>query len=504
MPTAPALAGDLPDDAARPPGIAGGGMGSGALASALTSDRLLLFALSIGVMTIVASAPQLLGDGDTLWHLATGQWILSHGAVPHVDPFSYTAAGRAWTAQEWLSEVAMAETWRTLGWAGLQLLFGVAMAATAWILGSELQRKLPTLSWVAALAMALACTAQSWLARPHLLVLPILALWMVQLLRAREAGRTPPLWLLALVMLWANLHASFLIGIALIAPVAAEAVLDAGENRWRAARGWGLFLLGAVAASLITPQNVEGLIYPIRVSSMRTLQDIVEWKSADFTKLSPFEVSLLTAIFVLVYRRVRLPLIRLLALIGLLHLGLHEVRHQLVLAVVGVLLIAAPLGESLKESGPSLGLPALRPRARGVAFALLILAGAGLLAARIWIPSRLAEGPNHPIAAFAHVPAPLHGQPVLNEYGMGGYLILNGVRPFIDGRADMYGDDFFDAYVQATRPDRGKLIALLAKHRVRWTILDPRNGAVQVLDGLPDWKRIYADKQAVVHVRTGA
>ncbi|HEY5409428.1 MAG TPA: hypothetical protein VIJ94_01760 [Caulobacteraceae bacterium] len=470
----------------------------------LMADPLLLLCVALGVFGIVCFSHQLFNDGDTFWHLATGDWILRHGAVPRTDPFSYTVSGRAWTAQEWLTEILMAETWRGFGWAGLSALFGAAVAALAWILGSELKRKLPMLSCIAALALALGCTDQSWLARPHLLALPILAFWTVQLLRAREAGRAPPLWLLPVIILWANLHASFLIGIGLLGPFAVEAVLEGGDRRWRAARDWALFILAALACALITPQGVEGLIYPIRVSSMRTLQDINEWRSADFGRLGPLELTLLTALFVLVHRRVRIPLIRLLMLIGLVHLALHETRHQMVLAVVGVLLLAAPLGEALAGTGAAPFRPlVLAPRARAILLALLLVIGGGLLGARLWIPTRITDGPTHPVAALARVPAALRAQPVLNEYGMGGYLIFNHVRPFIDGRADMYGDDFFDAYVQAIKPDRPKLLAMLAKYRVRWTILDPQDGAVQMLDSMPGWKRLYADKSAVVQVKVG-
>ena len=75
-------------------------------------------------------------------------------------------------------------------------------------------------------------------------------------------------------------------------------------------------------------------------------------------------------------------------------------------------------------------------------------------------------------------------------------------RTFIDGRNDMYGDAFFSAYLQAVRPDRARLMALLDKYKVRWTILDAGYPAVQILDLTPGWKRLYADKYAVVHVRT--
>ena len=32
--------------------------------------------------------------------------------------------------------------------------------------------------------------------------------------------------------------------------------------------------------------------------------------------------------------------------------------------------------------------------------------------------------------------------PVLNNYDFGGYLIFFGVKVFVDGRTDMYGDAF--------------------------------------------------------------
>ncbi len=102
------------------------------------------------------------------------------------------------------------------------------------------------------------------------------------------------------------------------------------------------------------------------------------------------------------------------------------------------------------------------------------------------------------------MPETLRRQPVLNEYGMGGYLLFNGVPVFIDGRADMYGDDYFGAYVDALKPDQAKLKALLARYKVRWTILRTGNPTLPAMDAMPGWKRLYADKWAVVHVKTGA
>src|SRR4029078_7898935 len=68
---------------------------------------------------VIAVAPQLLGDPDTYSHLALGRWILDHGAVPTVDPFSANFRGTHWLAFEWLSEVVFALAYVAGGWVGM-------------------------------------------------------------------------------------------------------------------------------------------------------------------------------------------------------------------------------------------------------------------------------------------------------------------------------------------------------------------------------------------------
>ena len=53
----------------------------------------------------LGGASSLLADGDTGWHLRTGEWILANGRVPQQDMFSYTHAGQPWYAWEWLWDV---------------------------------------------------------------------------------------------------------------------------------------------------------------------------------------------------------------------------------------------------------------------------------------------------------------------------------------------------------------------------------------------------------------
>src|ERR1041384_4397441 len=105
--------------------------------SNVSSERSERFALPLpllvgGVLYVVmlAQAPKLLGDPDTYSHLALGRWIIAHGAVPTVDPFSLTMAGQPWLAFEWLSEVIYTLAYDVAGWAGIALLAAVLIALT--------------------------------------------------------------------------------------------------------------------------------------------------------------------------------------------------------------------------------------------------------------------------------------------------------------------------------------------------------------------------------------
>jgi hypothetical protein len=112
-----------------------------------------------------------------------------------------------------------------------------------------------------------------------------------------------------------------------------------------------------------------------------------------------------------------------------------------------------------------------------------------------------AEDRVTPTAALAHVPADLRAQPVLNAYDYGGYLIDRGVKVFIDGRTDMYPADFMKNDDRLVAGDNGALAMTLAHYHIAWTIYPAGSRTVAALDKTPGWHRLYADANAVVHVR---
>lgn len=454
-----------------------------------TVSPALTFALAAALagFALAAFSPGVLNDGDTYWHIRAGEWMMAHGAVLRSDIFSYTASGNAWHTQEWLAEILMALSWRA-GWTGVHLLFAACAGLTAGVVAHFVRKRLDFTPALLTVVIGLACITGSLLARPHMLALPLLAVWVAGLANAREKDRAPSWWLVAVMPLWANLHGSFVFGLALAGALAIEAVLQQGK---KSAPDWALFLLAATAASIITPFGFHSLLFPFKLSAMQGLAHIGEWRPSDFSRITPFAIALLAALFVLGRGQVKLPPLRLLLLLGLTWMALAHTRHQMLLGVCAPILLAEAFGQMWPAKGEKQ--PAL--------FATLAAGGlVALMAARLAIPLARGDDAISPATALAHVPRFVRETPVLNDYSYGGYLIWNGVKPFIDSRADLYGDIFLRDYSAIISPDKDALAAALAFHRARWTIFPAEAPVVKLLDATPGWRRFYSDKLAVVHV----
>ena len=450
---------------------------------------------------VVACGAHALLDPDTYWHIATGNWILQHLAVPHRDPFSATMAGERWIDLEWLSQVLMALAYKAGGWSGLVLLVALALALAIGLLAHELGHWLEPLPTEILALLAAFSTLPNLLARPHVIALPVMAVWAAGLVNARAESRAPRWALVPLMTLWANLHGSFAIGFVLAAALGVEAVIAAGAGRRKAAVDWSLFIGASLLAACLTPNILRGLIHPVAVMNMpASMNAISEWQSPDFHSWQPIEIWLLVALYFALARGVRLPLMRVLLLLGLLHAGLVHARYQMLLGVLGPLILAEPLGRFLRgrPATASHGFdPARLTICAGVAIAALALTVALLIHPLARTADRVT-----PRAALDHVAPGIARLAVFNSYDFGGYLIFRGLRPYVDGRADVHGDAFIAAYLDLLRPRKDKLEAALRDHAIAWTLLKPDDGAVAVLDALPGWQRLYADDVAVVHVRT--
>jgi hypothetical protein len=439
-------------------------------------------ALALIVFAAALWPTAVLNDSDTWWHLSAGDWIISHHAVPHADPFSWSFAGKPWVAHEWLSEILMSRAFALGGWPGLMLLTAAAAALTVFVLAREAARSMtgPALGLLVLGGAAL--FGPHLLARPHIIVAPLMAVWFAAL--ARNNG-TPPWRILPLMVVWANMHGSFIAGIALSAPFALEATL-ASADRTRTACLWAAFIgLGMLAAGL-TPFGLDGLLFPLHLLTMPNVGGIGEWSPVDLARPQPLLIAILALAIVWLMRRPRLSVVRRLTLLALLTASLHQQRHEMLLGLLGILLLAKPMGRVLGQSPSPLRLSPLIPAA-----------AVGLALLRLAIPLTDPVNARDPAAAIAHAS---EGR-VLNDYAFGGYLIRAGIAPFIDSRADLYGPAFLDRY-SAIINDPSVLKAELDRDAIAWTIFKPDSPAALAMERMPGWRKTYTDATSVIHIRT--
>lgn len=475
--------------------------------------------LVLGVLLFLClangSGSPLLGDPDSHWHIAVGNWMLAHGTVPTVDPFSFTFAGQPWIAKEWLSQLLMAVAFRWAGWGGVTVLAAAALGVSFAVMLRLLLRDLRPLPAALFAVAAIVMTVPHFLARPHVLAFPFMLLWVAGLVRAVEERRAPEPWLLLCMLLWANLHGGFTLGLLLGGAFALEALVGAHDAAERKSLfiAWAKFGVGALLAACITPYGPESILVTLRIFGIGdTLAFISEWKSPDFQKQPLQELILLIALYAALSRGLKLPLLRLLIVLGLLHLYLRYARNAELLAMLAPLALAPLLarqwpalrpdpaagrGRSLAEQAAALARPA-GPAAVVVAVMLCAVFGGFMVRYGGITP----PASTMPSAAMAYAKqAGLTGR-VLNHYNFGGYLIHAGVPTFIDGRGELYGGDFIKRYADTISLRGGEsLEKLLETNRIDWTLMPADQPANRLLAHLPGWRQAYADEAAVIFVR---
>lgn len=225
-------------------------------------------------------------NSDLWFHLAAGRLIWQEKAIPAVDAWSFTAAGRPWQNHEWLADVFFYLWSQAFGVDSLVIWQWLVVGIAYLLLFRLLQRITGSyvVAWLLSM-LALAVGTPFYEIRPHLwtvLAFVLLILWTWE----RER---PPLFrvilLPALFVVWINLHGGAVFGLmALFVTLGCQALF--GEGPWRKrfafpAGMWGACLL----ATFLNPYGWRAISYPLRLASAgrsatRTL--LSEW-------LPPFE-----------------------------------------------------------------------------------------------------------------------------------------------------------------------------------------------------------------------
>jgi hypothetical protein len=465
------------------------------------------------------SGSHLLNDGDTGYHVRAGEYMIRNLTVPRFDIFSYIDPPLAWTAHEWLSEVVMALVHGLSGLTGLTIFFAVLIGTTYRLLFRFSQSLDCNLA--ATVLLVLFATASSplhWLARPHIFSLVLTVVWYA-ILENYQRGRKDRLLALPLLMLlWANLHGGFVMGLLLLAVygaanLAASVVGPAFKRHAARQRLNRLAMVGGscLFACLLNPRGYALLLFPFTLVSNRFIMDNVsEFLSPNFHHALPYKYFLLFSIGLVSISRKRLDLIELTLLLLFTYMSLYSARYIPLFAIVATPILLRQVQASLQASSPvvnffetrSRNLQAIDARAKSGWWPVLSVLVVSALALAGKIQFNFPEA-DKPIAAVEFLKRENLAGKMFNDDEFGDYLIYAAwpqYKVFFDGRSDMYGERWGGEYTKVVRlhPDWEQV---LERHGCSWIFLPARSPLAVVLLRHDNWQLIYADTVAHVFVK---
>jgi len=481
-------------------------------------------------------------------HLRTAEVILETGQIPRTDPLSFTKAGQPWIDFEWAFEATIGELYRA---GGLPLVCAFCYAIFAATVLNVFRMLLNSVLSVSAVVL---CTGVVGLTLSlHFAVRPVLFTYLFMALVVEVwQRRAQPLrrdWLLLPVIFaaWANLHAGWLAALVFLALAMFGRLLDRLLKRVDGEEAplipWISLTVLCALATWLNPWG-WGLHRHIFLMAT-TLKSAALWDEylpPNFTTPTMSAIAVLFVLVVVFMARAsrRVPPWRweaVLPVLFFLYEGLKAQRHVLLLMEIAAVPVARDLEALLQSPGPPFlrawfsvfsdlhstvedrfpvlsdifsfiadrfrQFPARQRTAGGDAWLSLVAAlvltalfmqtpiGNKIEVGRNVTPKLIAFLRDHPDRFHRPLTTTANAGPLL-------WNMRPDFRVSIDDRGDFYGDGSVFAFNDMTRGAAG-WEEKFQKGNYDSLILDPYLQLNQLLHLLPEWKKVYCDKNVVVY-----
>jgi hypothetical protein len=484
--------------------------------------------------SVLPSAAWPMVDGDTWWHIRAGQDILASGAVPRVDTWSLVGVGRPWTSQDWLANVILAvgHDVGPSGWTALSLLFAGCTVASFWILWRAIAVRRPSVGWASRViwlsaGLVLAATVLGVRVQVVDLLLATVVIWACWRYLVDPRRR----WLAFLPLVavaWANLHAGwillFLLGGAVLVGEAIDRLMRRSVEgsqplSWPRLRDLGIALVICAAALVFNPNGTDLYRYPFDTVGITALgRYILEWFPATLDALPGQLLVAFTLVVALPtvgfgWRRLRTA--DALVLGGMLLMAFMAIRFLLIAGPVVGAIAAVALAPTIAATGwgtrLSSTLDHLSERRNGVhglanlgMASVILVAGVGVAVARTAPGAQeRAIAESLPVGAVDWLQRNEVKGNMFNRYEWGGYIgqQRQGVPIFMDGRADVYGDELLLMYVSMITLDVDPQ-TILDRYEIDFAVYPPESPLGAWFEASPAWRNAYEDDLAAVWIRS--
>lgn len=458
-------------------------------------------------------ASRQISDADFWFHLKTGEYIFRTGMIPRTEMFSFTHYGVPWVAHGWLSGAIFYAIYSRLGFNALIFIFAILTALAFWIVFKR-SHSHPAISGLAAL-LGVWTVLPNIGVRPRVFTILLSSVYLALLSRyaRRRAGRE--IWcLVPMMVVWANLHGGFLIGLTLIALAIVGILLDGWAEGAKLrvlmapVRMLYLVLLACLLGALINPYGLQIYTFPLMVLRSPVFQNmIVDWFSPDFhgREMRPLLLLILLTIAAFALSPGRVRPSDLLLFLVFLYGTLKTQRHAAILALIAAPLFAdyfqkwldsTSLGRFFSRS--SQPAKSRAPIIVGILMLVPLIAFAAKLKSSVYAtPTQRAL--KVPVEAVRFLREnQIKGNTFTAPNIWGGYVIweLPSNPVFYDGR-DVYPEHFVQEFGDIMRGlvDWNQAFE---RYGVQIVLIEPKTMLARQLQESPAWERLYQDEMSVL------
>jgi len=504
--------------------------------------------LSIGVLfaLITFTSSLEIKDLDLWLHLRMGYWISHHGFVPNYDVLSCTISGKPWVNHEWLFQVLVYQVQKAYGFDGLIAMqsFVVALTFLALLfLGYSRERQ-----WLAVftLLMVLMVYQTRFTIRPDIFSLLFFVLYIYIL--SLHINKRWAVWaLVALQVLWSNMHGFFFFGPLLAGlgvlsefikrrlplPYEWNTVGRLNDGEYSSLKR---ILLLLMLACCVNPLTFQGAWYPVSVffhlagdnkiffEHILELQKPITAATFFTDRYCYYKVLIIISALSFVFNRRKIDISSLLVWVIFLGFSLAAIRNLIYFAAASYMVIMVNVISLSWEALVPLRFSSAKFKhltgiicKLGLMFWMfnfgLQMSGDGYFDFDTYNRKSEFFGVSKRVYPYKAVDFLLRQRikgNFFNDFNSGAYLVGRtnpGIKVFIDGRTEEYGAKFFETYQKIWQEGNPKVFeGFERKDNITGAFLNnahqqiPRE-VLKMFYSFKNWFIVYLDDDAVIFLK---
>lgn len=505
-------------------------------------------------------------DPDFWWHLKTGEYIYQTGSLPHTDPFAYTSLPKDPVNPEskrikfiltsyWLAQLVFFLIYHYLGFQGIIFLRASILTLLIFLVYKGIRREgtglfLSLLILIPGVVVFKHFTGE----RPQLFsfLLSFLLIYLIEGFRKKSldlpVSGPRPLRISSLIpvpflmLLWANLHGGFVLGILILAGYIISETVKYLTKRFgrplplKSLKALVVVGISSILVSIVNPNgyNVFSVLEEFEhgpyknliVESKSTIKFIASQYLTQRPEIYLYVILLAVVLFLFLANLKRLDLADISILGGLTAISLSAARSIPFFVPAATLMISRYGAMTLKRLGApgwlnNIKQASLKPLSylKAPATKIFVYSIVSIVLVLVMMNENLFKSgvrkERYPVAAAAFLQKNrLYGN-MLNPYVWGGYLIWSlypQYKVFIDGRGLIQEIVFTEVRIFSTSnltfqglPEwKAMLNAYNVEFIITFSVDEFRGGLSPLIPALisdPEWHLIYMDDISLIFLR---